>query len=150
MNEALHTLIRRYPQHLAVVYKHFVEPSSLTDSQVPLGVECAGKQGRFAEYHMASFENARKYYFSDEWRTLADEAGIPDLSEFEACVITRRHAARVVQDYEDGRQAGVVATPTFFINGQGPFRGFVPLERLDSLVTMHFHGRSKALALPPR
>ena len=144
MNEALHTLLRRYPQHLAVVFKHFVDPATFTHSKVPLGVECAAGQGRFAEYHMASFENPGIYTYSNGWRTLADEAGIPDLSEFEVCVNSQRHADRIFRDQEDGRRVGVVGTPTWFINGQAPIRGFIPLERLDSLVTLHFRGRSRA------
>jgi protein-disulfide isomerase len=142
MNEALLTLLGRYPDHLAVVYKHFVDPGTLTHSKVPLGVECAARQGRFAPYHAAAFENRGVYSHSSGWRALADVAGIPDPSEFEVCVRTQRHADRIVRDREEGIQIGVVATPTFLINGEGPIRGFLTLERLDSLVARHFRGRS--------
>jgi len=141
MDKALQALLRRYPQHLAVVFKHFVEPATLTYSKVPLGAECAAMQGRFPEYHIAAFENPRIYSFSNGWRTLADEAGVPDLLAFEACVYGQRLVDRVVKDWEDGTEVGVAGTPTFFINGHGPIRGFIPPPRLDSLVTMHFRGR---------
>jgi protein-disulfide isomerase len=150
MNAALLGIQQRYPQHVAVVFKHFQRPELMARSKVSLGVECSASQGRFIEYHTAAFAFPKIQGYTNGWRSLADSAGVPDLLEFERCVRTQIHADVIMRDYEDGRRLNVAATPTTFINGQGPVRGVISLERLDSIVTAHLRGRSGSDPLASR
>ena len=140
-SETLRVLGRRYPQHVAVVFKHFVPPEATDDLKIPLGAECAADQGRFWEYHWAAFQAGRLKTYSNGWRTLAASVDIPDLRDFEVCVRGGRHKGELGRDYLEGVSVGVEGTPTFFINAIGPYVGAAPLARLDSLVTAHFPRR---------
>jgi protein-disulfide isomerase len=148
--ETLERLLDRYPQHLSVAVKDFSNPSTLSHNKVALGAECAADQGRFESYHNAAFRNWRLVSYTNGWRMLADTAGIPALSRFEACVASQETKARVLEDYQDGKRLGVSSTPTFFINGQGPVVGAVPFEQMDSLVAGQFRGRSNKGTDPSR
>lgn len=139
----LRSLQARYSQHLAVVYKHFLDPSSLGEYPIPLAVECAADQGSFSEYHEAAFRSNKLRGYSEGWRLLADSAGIPDQEEFDVCVRGRKFGRTISSDYAAGKELGVAGTPTFFINGEGPYVGDASLPRLDSLVARHFRGRDE-------
>jgi protein-disulfide isomerase len=73
---------------------------------------------------------------------LADSAGVPDLDEFEECVLTGRHVDRIREQYQEAVALGISRTPTMLINGR-MLIGSVPLPSLDSLVTAQFRGRSQ-------
>jgi protein-disulfide isomerase len=143
LQTTLKALRHRYPQHVAVVLKHFVNPARLSHFQVPLAVECAADQDKFAEYHSAAFTHGRVLNYSVGWQMLADSAGVPDLDEFERCVLSSRHADRIQEQYEEAKRLGVTLTPTMFINGRVAV-GAVPLPTLDSLVTAYFRGRGQS------
>lgn len=134
-------LIHTYPQHLAVVYKHFVDRESPSGRQylVPLGAGCASEQGAFEAYHRAATRNAPLGY-ADAASILANEAGIPDLAAFRDCLAARRYAGGVRSHYEEGRRLRVTVTPTLFLNGLR-IEGLLPPEVLDSLVVSEFPRR---------
>jgi protein-disulfide isomerase len=140
LNSTLEVLLRRYPQHVAVVVKSFVDPATLKHYKVPLGAECAAAQGVFAAYHAAAFRNSHVLEYSEGWRLLGDSAGVPDRAAFTRCVQAARYASRVVDEYEEATRLGVAVTPTSFVNGQIVV-GAAPLETLDSLVASHFPDR---------
>jgi protein-disulfide isomerase len=52
---------------------------------------------------------------------------------FSTCVSTRKYAARVEQDFQQGRQLGVDGTPAFFINGVS-LTGAVPLAEFEKII----------------
>lgn len=140
LQENLDLLRRRYPQHVAVVLKHFVSPTRLSHFKVPLAAECAADQGRFTEFHSSAFEHSDLLSYSMGWRMLADSAGVPDLEELESCVISSRHADIIRDQHEEGTRIGVSLTPTLWINGVQVV-GSVPLPVLDSMVVENFRGR---------
>jgi protein-disulfide isomerase len=140
LNTTLDALMKRYPDHVAVAIKHFVEPSSLKNFRVPAGAECAGDQGRFVEYHNAAFQNTNLLRYSDGWRVLADLADVADREAFALCVNGGRYDDRIMEQYEEGMRLGVTVTPTLFVNGSGVV-GAASLDALDSLVAKQFPDR---------
>jgi protein-disulfide isomerase len=142
LQESFNVLMRRYSQHLAVVWKSFVDPARLTTYRVPLGVECARDQGRFSEYHRAAFENARVLTYNDGWRTIADSAGIPDRSGFEACVRSFKHLEKITEELREAELLDVTVSPTLFINAKKVV-GAPSVEALDSLISQEFRGRAQ-------
>jgi protein-disulfide isomerase len=110
---------------------------------------CAGEQGKFWEAHDRFFANQTQLSLG-QLSLHASALGL-DTNSFDSCMQTNRYAASVERDINEGRQAGVAATPTFFIGyidaGGGPSRlhavkqliGAVPFPRfqtaIDSLLT---------------
>jgi predicted DsbA family dithiol-disulfide isomerase len=131
----------RYPQHVAIVVKHFViEPTrDILDSHV--AAECAADQGRFAAYHHSYFANRQHQLSADRWRFIGSVAGIPDTASFRRCVRSQRYSSRVTQQTQEGIALGVVATPTSFING-ARIVGAVSLGTVDSIIASDLNRHS--------
>jgi len=73
---------------------------------------CAAEQGKYWEMHDRMFANQTSLSRKD----LAEHAralGI-DVSSFESCLDSGKHAARIRKDLGDAMKAGVTGTPTFF------------------------------------
>jgi protein-disulfide isomerase len=92
--------------------------------------QCAADQQQFWPYHDKLFtvsdlqvEQLKKY---------AQDLGLKT-EDFNACLDSGKHADEVEKDLQDGQDAGVGATPTFFINGV-PLSGAVPYERFKEMV----------------
>jgi protein-disulfide isomerase len=134
LDHTLETLRSRYPQHLQVVYKHYVNVAADAGRPflVPEGVECAAEQDRFEAYHAAAFANARALDYADAPWLIARSAALDSLS-FERCISARRHAQTVRDHYDEARDPGVHVTPTLFLNGVR-LVGAVPVNALDSLI----------------
>jgi protein-disulfide isomerase len=100
------------------------------------GAECAADQGKFWEYHDLLFdkqggENVGTYT-KENLVSYAEELGL-DMAKFEPCVNNDETLQRVVTDTNEGRQAGVSGTPTFFINGK-PMVGAQPAQAFQAQI----------------
>jgi protein-disulfide isomerase len=75
--------------------------------------ECAGDQGRFWEVHDRLYRNQQKLSQTD----LVAHARAENLNmgQFEQCLSTGQHSAKVRRDLIAGRAAGVTGTPAFYI-----------------------------------
>jgi protein-disulfide isomerase len=112
----LNDLLRKYPGQVNVAFRDFplgsIHPYAEKAAEA---ARCAGKQGKFWEFHDALFAN----------QTKLDEAGLNatartlglDENSFQSCVATGEYKGQVSSDQEDGRKAGISSTPGFFING---------------------------------
>lgn len=91
--------------------------------------KCARDQGKFWEYHDFLYKYlSDNYYdkgqngenvgaFSDSnLKRFARDLGLR-VDEFDTCLDAGKYADAVSKDVEDGRVAGVTATPTNFVNG---------------------------------
>ncbi len=82
---------------------------------------CAGEQGQFWAYHDTLFaeqqgENGGAFS-KENLKRFAARLGL-DTARFNACLDTDRYATTVQAETAAGRQKGVRATPTLFVNGQ--------------------------------
>ena len=78
--------------------------------------ECAKEQGMYWQMHDRLFEGQESLGL-DSYLKWADELGL-NASSFEECISSGRMSAEVSKDVADGDDAGVVAVPSFFINGR--------------------------------
>jgi protein-disulfide isomerase/uncharacterized membrane protein len=78
--------------------------------------ECAGRQGRFWEYHDVLFEN-NEHLGRESLFRYAREMNL-DLGAFRTCLDDPATRARVGEDVEAGARVGVTSTPTIFFNGR--------------------------------
>ena len=101
---------------------------------------CAGEHGKYWEMHDRLFQNQRALAPSQ----LAEHARAIGLegAEFETCLSSARHAARVERGLADGAAAGVQGTPGFVVGRtkagdvvEGtPIRGAQPLEAFRRVI----------------
>ncbi len=110
-------LLEEYGDRIAFEFKHFplrsIHRFALEAAEA---AECAADQGAFWEYHDVIY--ARQDMLSSAaLRSWAGELGL-DEELFDRCVSSGVKRKTILTDFEEGRNAGVQGTPTFFINGE--------------------------------
>lgn len=97
---------------------------------------CAAEQGEFYPYHNQLFQlQGRDEALAKEgFLQAANEVGL-NVDEFESCYDSNRYSSVVQRNVAAAGNAGVAATPTFFINGR-KVEGNLPLsdfqERIEA------------------
>jgi protein-disulfide isomerase len=115
-NETFPQIDRDYIQtgRVKYVFRDFpieaIHPQALKAHE---GVHCAGDQGRRREMHEKVFANQRALSASD-LAAHAQGLGL-DAGGFQNCLASGLHSAKIRQSFEEGREAGVTGTPTFFL-----------------------------------
>jgi protein-disulfide isomerase len=115
---ALHVRIEelRASTPLRIAYRHFPVRSAHPRAwAAACATEAAGLQGRFWEFHDAILADQGHMEDPHLW-SLAERSGL-DLGRFETDRRSDEVAARVRADFTSGVRAGVVTTPTTFIDG---------------------------------
>ena len=83
--------------------------------------ECANDQGRFWDYYDKLYQEQNGenvgIFSKDNLQRFAVDLGL-DTADFNQCLDSERHIAKVQQETLEGQQAGVRGTPTVFVNGQ--------------------------------
>lgn len=94
--------------------------------------EAAGHQGRFFEFSRSLFAD-QEHQLPSDIVSRAEELGL-DVQRFEADLDTGETASRVRDDLLDAEAMGIIAVPTFFINGRrhtGPFDAQTLIRALE-------------------
>jgi protein-disulfide isomerase len=112
--------LRRAFRHFPVRSKH---PRAWAAA---CAAEAAGCQGRFWDMHDSLYADQGRLEDPHLWRRAA-QLGL-DVERFEADRRSNAVRARVKRDFDSGVRAGVVTTPTLFVDGR-PHAG-VPEEQL--------------------
>ena len=123
----------RVPHDLPVklVFRHFPVVSKHPRARVlAQAAEAAGLQGRFWEMHDSLFSDQGHLDVPHLWKR-AEELGL-DLDRFEQDRRSEAVAERVERDFRSGIRAGVVSTPTLFVDGRA-LRGFGDRELAELL-----------------
>ncbi len=116
-------------------YRHFpfLGPESLAAAEA---AECAGEQGAFWTYHDMLFANQagenRGAFKDANLKAFAAQLNL-DTKAFNQCLDSGRYQEAVLAEMQEGRQRGVRATPTFFINGQ-KIEGALPFEQFQIVI----------------
>ncbi|HEX3927374.1 MAG TPA: thioredoxin domain-containing protein [Gemmatimonadales bacterium] len=144
---ALHSILRKYPNDVSVVFRHFPLPMHRFAYPSARATECAGNQGKFANMHDALYgkQDSLGLISFDEF---AARSGVQDMKAFRACLSTSAPVAVVEADVKAGKAIGVRATPTFLVNDQ-LVTGIVDSLTLDSLVRRALSTRSNVSAPLP-
>lgn len=121
---ALQQLYNEFGGDVRFVYRHYpilqIHPNAELAARA---AEAAGMQGKFWEMHDKLFEGQQLWAemsASDAASVFLDfarEIGL-DADQFQADMYSAEAAERVEADYRSGTAAGVVGTPTFFLNGR--------------------------------
>ena len=112
----LKEVLAAYPRDVKIVFRHFPLDRHAEAKRAAEASECAARQGKFWEYHDRLFATQSEIS-ANHLGTIAEELHL-DRQAFSTCLETGAARARLDEDLEHGRRAGVTATPTFFINGR--------------------------------
>lgn len=103
------------------VYRDFpldsIHPAATLAAQA---AECAEDQGKFWEMHNKIFDEQNKQgqgtvqFSDDDLKTWSKDIGL-NTQSFNQCLDSGKYAQEVQKDFQDGVNAGVSGTPTFFI-----------------------------------
>jgi protein-disulfide isomerase len=106
----------RLGEGMRFVFRHFplteIHPHAEAAAEA---AEAAGAQGRFWPVHDALFRHGRQLE-AEDLRRYVEEAGV-DLPRFDAEIESETPAVTVARHVAGGLDAGVLGTPTIFIEG---------------------------------
>jgi protein-disulfide isomerase len=89
--------------------------------QAAQAARCAGRQGKFWEYHDHLFNNQRGenvgQFSTENLRRFAGDVGLEG-GAFSACLERAEDLPAIQQDLATARAEGITATPSFKVNGQ--------------------------------
>lgn len=127
-------LFQVYGDKLRFVFKHYPLRMHQWAKNGAYAAECAGRQGKFWEYHDVLYDKQAGWTNENADKILAGYAKDLklDVPAWEACRVAPETAAAVAADMKDGDDAWVGGTPTFFIDG----RRFVAQRQLAELGTL--------------
>jgi len=128
---------------LAIVYKDFPLPMHSHAEKAAEAARCAGKQGKFWEYHDMLFHN--KQLEVDQLKEQANSLKL-DPSAFDKCLDSGEEAADVARDRSEGQRLGLNGTPSFFVNGHF-FSGDVDYNGLRRIVEQQLSESSTKVAM---
>jgi len=112
----------KYPHDVRVQLKYFPLLNHHRHAmQSALYSECAGRQGRFWQFHEPLIEQQPQWSpllsADPVFTQIAKEAGL-DMSVLNACLSSQDAAQTINDDKTLGRSLGVESTPTYFINNK--------------------------------
>ncbi len=123
VQKTLQQLKEYYKDHLIIVHKHFpleqLYPGTTFTSE---SAECANNQKAFVSYEKLLYNDldylhnisSSKGAFNAELQYLASQLNL-NMDQFKACQNNHEKLLNVQKDIEEGKDKGVISTPTFFI-----------------------------------
>ena len=121
----------KYGDKVRVVFRQFplsIHPNAQKAAEASL---CANDQGKFWEMHDAMFKDQQGLGV-DGLKAKAATLGLK-AEEFNACLDSDKHAAKVKADFEAGSKVGVTGTPAMFVNGR-LISGAVPIDQIAPVI----------------
>jgi protein-disulfide isomerase len=116
---AVQQILRKYNDSVLYVFKPFPLPNHNNSYDAARAVLCANLQGKqwglrdeiFRQQEVCSTDG------SIAIRTLAQDSGL-DMTAFDACFENNETGAELERYIQQGKDAHIYATPTFFVNGK--------------------------------
>lgn len=132
VQQTLDELLNLYPGKTKIIFRDFPvyekHPQAILAAEA---AECAQDQNKFPELHRLLFLGQANLSLS-ALQSYAIEAGL-DIEKFNNCMESLTYEQEVINDYNEGIEAGIKGTPTFFIHGR-KFQGLVPLDIFKKVV----------------
>lgn len=105
------------PSGITVLHRNFpittIHPVAY---QAAMAATCAAAQGRFQGYHAVLFARQDSLGRLD-WKSVAEEVGVPDIPLFTACLGDPRTTEVLTKDSVAGAALGLRGTPMVIVNG---------------------------------
>lgn len=114
----------KYQDHIVLVFRNFPISNSHPNARAAAAVaEAAGQQGKFWQMHDLIYKNQDSWAQADlknrtkVFTEYARDLGL-DETKFSETMASPEVSQKINFDYAIGRTMGVVATPTFYLNGE--------------------------------
>lgn len=127
----LREVLKQYPTQVKLIFKQFPLEMHSQAALAAAAAVAAQRQGKFWPMHDALFAS-RTDLSRQAILALASALGL-DIKRFEADWGSAAVQQAVKRDMEDGNEAGVMSTPTIFIDGQH-YNGMIRFETLKPLL----------------
>jgi len=124
-------VLKTYGDKVRFVYRHYPLPGHPNARPAAEAAACAAEQGQFWPYHDRLFADPSKLNQND-LRQSAAAVGL-DTAKFDSCISSHKAKATVDADMQAGQEAGVDATPAFFINGRA-ISGAQPFDLFKRII----------------
>jgi predicted DsbA family dithiol-disulfide isomerase len=143
----LREVLKAYPTQVKLIFKQFPLEMHSQAAMAAAAAIAAQRQGKFWPMHDALFAS-RTDLSRPTILALASGLGM-DVKRFEADWDSPSIGQVVARDMEDGQEAGVMSTPTLFIDGQH-YNGPIRLDALKPLLEAELkHPVKQAAAATP-
>lgn len=132
----LKQILEKYGDKVYYVWRDY--PLGFHPKAIPsaLTARCAGEQGKYWEMHDKLFVNQGGWSESEAAQEMfgqyAQELSL-DVLQFNQCLEQETGKDQIEADLKLGRNLGIRATPTFFINGQ-KLEGAQPFEQFQVVI----------------
>ncbi len=140
VEKTIQALLVKYPGKVSLAYRDFpltgLHPGAQRAAEAS---RCAAEQDKYWPYHARLM--ASSSLDVAKLKEHAKELGM-DQKKFDSCVDNGSQRAAVDKDAEQGRLAGVAATPAFFINGI-PLSGAQPAAAFEKIIEEELARKSK-------
>jgi protein-disulfide isomerase len=139
-------LAAQYPKDVKLVFKQFPLDFHSNAYRAAEASLAAHAQGKFWQLHDKMFANFRQLTPENILRW-AEEVGL-NMSTFKTDLDSGKYRSTIDREVNEGTGAGVMGTPTFFINGKrynGPFE----LETLKPIIDAELKAGAGASAQQP-
>lgn len=113
---AIGKMLKKFDSKIRLVYIDFPINQSGISLEVAYGAFCAGKMGKYWEYHDLAFENQKTLDGSSP-AVLAKNLKL-DESKFTECLKSEEPKKFVDRSKSEGERIGISGTPGIFINGR--------------------------------
>lgn len=130
-------LMEKYNGNVSFTFKAMALPTHNLSQETAEAALCAREQGKYWEYHDKLFfyqDNMTMDMMSD----IATELGLEE-NQFNNCLSSRKYESAVHQDHQEAVDAGVFATPTYFVNGK-PIVGMKNFVDFEQIVVSEIKG----------
>lgn len=119
---AVTEVLNEYGESIRFEYKHFPLSTRHRNAlSASVAAEAAGQQDKFFEYHDVLFASQPEWAGSNSptsyYVKYAQDLGL-DTVLFQSHLKSSALRDKVKAEFEEGREAGVASTPTFFLNGE--------------------------------
>lgn len=127
----IRSVASRYRDNVRLIYRDFPLPDHAQAEPAAWAGYCAAEQGVFWNFHDKVFQNQDDLSRAN-LINLAVQSGA-DKEKFLVCLDSPTASEEVKEDVRAGKAAGVVGTPTWFINGYR-VAGVIPEEILEEII----------------
>jgi protein-disulfide isomerase len=129
--QVLKRVTGKYTDEVRLVYRDFPLSLDSPSNLAAQAAQCAHEQGKFWEMHDLIFAG-QEAITRDGLYNFA--AGLDlKIDQFQLCLENAKYSEEVENDIADGQRYGVIAVPTFFVNGQ-KYQGALSFSEWQSLI----------------
>jgi len=122
-------ILALYPD-VNIQFRSFIIPNHPLAFETALAAECAFTQNKYESFHHTIF--ATDVITNETLQDIAKSINL-DIPEFEQCMSSKFGADEINADTQTGVNAGIIATPTYFIGNQ-TIVGTKPLKTFRNVI----------------